>query len=164
MQLGTRKRIAQRRLQGAWNLLRGPCPLLLLLGSHPIHHVGPYIIFGDVATAVSVQVSELLFVIGHPFAFADPAVTTGIHVMEHHIDHALHLRVPVRRRSWPRRRGLRRLCLCEKETAVNHKYDTNHDRNCFPTSHLTLPSSRRQKEAHNSDELAITVQNQFIHP
>jgi hypothetical protein len=86
----------------------------------------------------------------------------GIHVTEHHIDHLLHLGVPVRRRSSSRRgRGL---CLCKKETAVNHKYDTNHDRNCFPTSHLTLPSSRRQNETHNSDEVAITVQNQFIHP
>jgi hypothetical protein len=68
--------------------------------------------------------------------------------------------VSVRRRP-PSRRGLL-LSLCKKKTAVNHKYDTNHDRNCFPPSHLTFPPSRRLNEAHNSAEFAITCKNQFI--
>ena len=134
--------IVQSRFKDAWKLLRGPCPLLLLLCSHPLHHVGPYIVSCDEAIAVSVQPPELFFVKGHPFAFADPPVMIGIHVLEHPIDHLLHSRVPVRRRSSSRRGRL--LCLCKKETAVNHKYDTNHDRNYFPSSHPTFLSSRRQ--------------------
>jgi len=119
--------------------------LLLLLRSHPPDHVGPYLISGDEAIAVCVQHLELFFLKGHPFAFADPPVMIGIHVLEHHIDHVFHSRVPVRRRSSTLRGRL--LWLRKKETAVNHKYDTNHNKNYFPSSHLTFPSSRMLNEA-----------------
>jgi hypothetical protein len=66
----------------------------------------------------------------------------GIHVTEHHIDHLLHLGVPFPRRSSSVRGW--RLSLRKKETAVNHNYDANHDRDCFPSSHPTFLSSRRQ--------------------
>ena len=134
--------------------------MLLPLCSHHRHHVGPYLISGDEAIAVFVHLSESFFVKSHPFAFADTAVMIGIHVLEHPIDHLLHSGVPVRRRSFSRRG--RRLSLRKKKTAVNHKYDTNQDKNCFPSSHLTFPSSRRLNEAHNSAEFAITCKNQFL--
>ncbi len=123
-------------VQRCRKLLRGPCPLLLPLCSHPIHHVGPYLISGDEAIAVSVQQFELFFLKGHPFGFADPAVLIGIHVLEHPIDHLLHSGVPVRLRSFSRWR--RRLNLRKKKTPVTHKHDTNQDKNCFPSSHLTF--------------------------
>src|ERR1039458_8080103 len=91
--------IVQSRFKDAWKLLRGSCPLLLLLCSHPLHHVGPYLISGDEAIAVFVQSIELFFVKGHPFAFADLSIMIGIHVLEHPIDHMLHSGVPFRRRS-----------------------------------------------------------------
>jgi hypothetical protein len=129
--------------------------LLLLLCSHSPDHVGPYLISGDEAIVVSVQQIELFFLKGHPFTFADPAVLIGIHILEHHIDHVLHSGVPVCRRSPPLRGWL--LCLRKKETAGNHKYGANYNKDRFPSGHLTLPPSRKLNKAQNSTEFAITV-------
>jgi hypothetical protein len=136
--------------------------LLLLLCSHPFRHVGPYLISGDVAIAVFVQHFELFFLKGHPFAFADPSVMIGIHVLEHPVDHLLHSGVPVcRRRCSSRRRRL--LCLCKKETAVNHKYDANNDGNYFPSAHATFLSFTPGKISRIiRQNFAVTCKNQFI--
>lgn len=104
--------------------IEGPCFLLLLFCYHPFHHAGPYLISSDEAIAVFVKQHELFF-LKLPFRFADLSVMIGIHVPEHHIDHVLHAGVLLCRRSSSSRRWLLR--LRKKQTAVNHKYDTNHD-------------------------------------
>ena len=94
--------------------------MLLLFCCHSLNYVGPYLISGDEAIAIFIQLPELFSLQGLPFAFADPAVMIGIHVSDNHIDHVLQAEVTLCWRSSSSRGWL--LCLCKKETPENRVF------------------------------------------